>query len=90
MGWRHVSGFWSGRWANEGRKIPAVITSVYVLCGLLWMFVSEWIFRHGIADHIEDAVYILASGVVSYKTRKVRKFDGNLRATTYVNVTSKK
>jgi large subunit ribosomal protein L27 len=37
----------------------------------------------------DDTIFATAAGVVSYLTRKVRKFDGNLRATTYVNVTSK-
>ena len=37
----------------------------------------------------DDTIMATAAGFVSFLTRKVRKFDGNLRATTYVNVTPK-
>jgi large subunit ribosomal protein L27 len=35
----------------------------------------------------DDTIFAIAAGTVAYRTRKVRKFDGRLRATTYVNVT---
>lgn len=37
----------------------------------------------------DDTIFATAAGIVSFLTRKVRKFDGNLRATTYVKVTPK-
>ena len=35
----------------------------------------------------DDTIFAKAAGIVSFKTRKVRKFNGNLKATTYVHVT---
>lgn len=37
----------------------------------------------------DDTIMATANGIVSFLTKKVRKFDGNLRATTYVNVSPK-
>ena len=37
----------------------------------------------------DDTLFATAAGIVSFLTKKVRKFDGNLRATTYVSVTPK-
>ncbi len=35
----------------------------------------------------DDTIFASAAGIVRFLTRKARKFNGNLKATTYVHVT---
>lgn len=37
----------------------------------------------------DDTIFALAEGVVSFETRKAKRFDGNLKARTFVHVTPK-
>ena len=38
----------------------------------------------------DDTIFAMAAGIVSFQTRKVRRFDGHLAARTFVHVTPSK
>ncbi len=58
----------SHRWIGgiSGKRLPVVITAVYLLCGAIWIFIAIRFVRHDLPLILEDSVYIVGTSALLY------------------------
>ena len=64
MGRRAAWHRWIGGFG--GKRLPALITGIYLLCGGVWLFIVVRVVHHDVAMILEDAVYIAGTAVLLY------------------------